>query len=104
MARITLRYSASTGVQSPALFASRFGAVDLLDGELEQLGMIVLTDETTFKDRLATRTIVLETTAQGDCLWQTDEELRAATRKLYEGELALRVPAHVRSAEPEVTH
>jgi hypothetical protein len=105
MARITLRYDVRAGLQAIDAFAAQVAAVNLYDGELEQLGMIVETDDTVAVpgDRLARRTIVLATTELGDELWTTEEALRSATRQLYTGELALRVPAPVRAAEPVVS-
>ncbi len=103
MAKIQLSYAVRAGLQSLDAFAAQVAAVELYDGELEQLGMIVLSDDTTpTGGRFVTRTIVLETNALGNTLWLSEEQLRAATRNLYTGELELRVPAIVRPSEPVV--
>ncbi len=104
MAKIQLSYAVKAGLQSVDAFAAQVAAVELYDGELEQLGMIVLSDDTAPSgNRFVTRTILLETTALGDSLWLTEDQLKAATRNLYTAELELRVPALVRPAEPVVT-
>jgi len=103
MARVTLSYRASAGLQSPARFAADVGAIELFQGELLQLGLDVVSDETVPSDRAAVRTIVLETNALGESLWCDDAALKYATRNLYTQALQLRIPGPVRAAEPEVS-
>lgn len=104
MATVTLVYRVSAGLQNPVAFATLVGDVPLFDGELDLLGLDVVSDDTIAipADRVAVRTIVLETNEQGDSLWRTEEQLKLATRQLYTTELQLRIPGTSTADEPIV--
>jgi hypothetical protein len=49
-----------------------------------------------------TRTIVLQTNAQGDLMYLDADAVKDATRNIFKGALSLRVPAQVAASEPTV--
>lgn len=101
--KVTLVYKILSGILSPAAFVDKVAAVPIFaNGELDLLGLVVDSDETTPGERSVFRTIVLSTTAQGDEQWCTPEELAAATRNLYKAMLELGVPGRVFAEEPVV--
>jgi hypothetical protein len=102
MAQVTLEYTAPAGVQAASSIAAKLGAVPIYRGELDMLGLVRVSDESEVVAGEAVRTIVLETTSDGDTLWPTDEALANATRNLYTQSLAYGLPGRVSAAEPVV--
>jgi hypothetical protein len=49
-----------------------------------------------------TRTIVLETNAQGDLMYNNVDDVKDALRSIFTAALSLRVPAQVVASEPVV--
>lgn len=102
MATVTLDYSIAAGIHPLPSLVTKVAGVNLFRGELDLIGMIAQSDDTTIDGSEVKRTIVLATTAEGDVNFPTAEALGYATKKLYAQSLALQVPATVVAAEPVV--
>ncbi len=103
MATVTLSYRVSVGLQSAANLLAKVDAIVLNTGELDLLGMTIVSDESIVTDCFIERTVVLETNAQGDALFPTADALQDATRQLWRSRLNLLVPGIVAADEPVVT-
>lgn len=107
MATVTLRYLVRVGLQRAEALLSRVSAVVLNTGELDLLGMTITSDTTVLvadtNCEVLARTVVLETTAQGDALFPTPDMLQDATRSLWRARLNLLIPGIVTAEEPVVT-
>lgn len=97
-----LKYTVDPGLQPPLALAAKVAGVALYRGELDGLGLEVITDATAPVGSSVVREITLITTPQGQSMWQTPEELASALRNLYTSTLALCVPAPVTAEEPDV--
>lgn len=102
MATVTLDYSIAAGNHPLPSLVTKVAGVNLFRGELNMIGMVVQSDDTVIDGSEVKRTIVLETTAEGDANFPTEAALKYATRSLYRQSLALLVPATVTEAEPVV--
>lgn len=102
MATVTLEYAISAGVHPLASLVTKVAGVPLFRGELDLIGMTVSSDDTVINGSEVKRTIVLETTDEGDENFPTAEALTYATKGLYGQSLALCVPAQVTEEAPVV--
>jgi hypothetical protein len=102
MAQVTLEYTAPVGLQPAATIANKLGAISIYRGELDMLGLVRVSDSAAVVSGEAVRTIVLETTTDGDVLWPDADALESATRNLYTQSLAYALPGKVSAAEPVV--
>lgn len=111
MSTVTLTYVIRVGLARASALLARVQAIVLNTGELDLLGMTVVSDTTVVvstapecaEPPFLERTVVLETTAQGDELFPTPDALMDATRQLWRARLNLLVPGIVTAAEPVVT-
>jgi hypothetical protein len=103
MATVTLSYHVSLGLQLAANLLAKVQAIVLNTGELDLLGMTVASDTSAVEDCDIVRTVVLETNAQGDELFPSDDALQDATRQLWRSRLNLLIPGIVTADEPVVT-
>lgn len=109
MFTVTLVYALSVGFQLAANYVTSVDAIDLYElpapdqGVLTLLGLDLVSDVTVAASVSAlTRTIVLQTNAQGDGMYVDADAVKDATRNIFRGALSLRVPAQVVAAEPVV--
>lgn len=103
MAMITLAYTVPQGLRPLASLNAQVAAVDVFHGELDMIGATVFSDATVSGVGQVVRTIVLQTTAEGDARFPTSDAKKFATRSLYGASLGLGIPARtVASAEPVV--
>lgn len=103
MAMITLAYTVPQGLRPLPSLNAQVAAVSLFKGELSMIGATVFSDATVSGVGQVVRTIVLQTTADGDVRFPTAAAKRFATRNLYRASLELGTPAQVVSAaEPVV--
>jgi hypothetical protein len=100
---VTLSYHVSVGLQLAANLLAKVQAIVLNTGELDLLGMSIVSDVTAVEDCDIVRTVVLETNAQGDELFPSVDALQDATRQLWRSRLNLLVPGIVTADEPVVT-
>lgn len=104
MALITLRYEIKTGMQNPAAMIPIVNGVPIFFGELELIGMTAVSRNTTVLDaKTVTHTVVLQTTAEGDERFPTDEGKKSATRSLYKSTLELRLATQIVAQEPVIS-
>lgn len=104
MSQVTLAYSCKPGI--PALLprvTARMAATHLFCGELDELGMRVLSDATVQGVDAATRTIVLYVEIAGEQRFPTVEAKKYATIGLYTQSLAAHIPGKVHGALPVVS-
>lgn len=113
MTTITLDYVCDVGAQDPVAAAVTIAAIPLdatpgptqtTQGELALLGMTVNSDTTAAVAGTNTvrRTVVLAVGVQGNELFPTDDEKKAATRNLWTDRLGKMIPAVVTASEPVV--
>jgi hypothetical protein len=103
MAMITLAYTVPQGLRPLASLNAQIAAVDVFHGELDLIGATVFSDATVSGVGQVVRTIVLQTTADGDARFPTSVAKRFATRGLYGASIALGTPSRtIASAEPVV--
>jgi hypothetical protein len=102
MATVTLVYRIRVGNQDPAALLARAEAVEV-DPIFEPLSMAKVSDVTAVVAPGLTRTIELETDAESDAMFPTDENKIAATRGLCTGVLSMQLPALVTADEPVVS-
>jgi hypothetical protein len=102
VATVTLSYQISAGVHPLVSLQTKVAGVPLLRGELDLIGMFLSSDDTTIDGSEINRTVVLETTAEGDTNFPDETALSFATKLLYRQTLALGVPATVVAADPVV--
>ena len=110
MATVTLAYAIRLGLAQASSLLARVQAIVLNTGELDLLGMVIVSDVTVIvvdpqcgEPPFLERTVVLQTNAQGDSLFPTADAIMDATRQLWRARLNLLVPAVVTAAEPVVT-
>jgi len=110
MATVTLVYAIRLGLARASALLSRVSAIVLDTGELELLGMTIMSDTTVVvvdpdcaEPARLERTVVLSTTAQGDALFPSADAIQDATRQLWRSRLNILVPGIVTAAEPVVT-
>jgi hypothetical protein len=111
MATVTLDYFIRFGLAKASSLLSRVEAIVLNTGELDLLGMSIVSDTTVVvstapecaEPAFLQRTVVLETNAQGDALFPDADALQDATRQLWRSRLNLLVPGVVTADEPVVT-
>jgi hypothetical protein len=110
MATVTLVYAIRLGLARASSLLARVSDIVLNTGELELLGMDVVSDTTAVvtdpdcaEPAFLQRTIVLETNAQGDALFPSADAIQDATRQLWRSRLNILVPGIVTAAEPVVT-
>jgi len=110
MATVTLAYAIRVGLARASALLARVQAIVLNTGELDLLGMDVVSDVTVVvvdpqcaEAPFLERTVVLQTNAQGDELFPNTDAIMDATRQLWRARLNLLVPAVVTAAEPVVT-
>jgi len=106
MAQVKLVYIIDVGSQDPSNFLAKVSNVRYNDGTVEALGFDFVGDVTTVVtlpegDRIR-HEITLETNAQGDTMWPTAEEIKNATRNIFNQSYELGVPALVAAEEPVV--
>jgi hypothetical protein len=108
---ITVTYRVYRGLQSATKFTDRVRAVVLDRGELEFLGLELVSDTTTELDLspstvgvpAVTRTLVLRPTADRAQEYPDGESQKAAVRGLYAGVLEAEIPSLVQADEPVFT-
>lgn len=109
MHTVVLDYLFDLGVQNPVAYVAKVQAIDVYEkpppgqGVLDILGMTIVSDVAAIIGIELHRTITLKTTAAGDQLYPTANAIKAATRGIFTGALALRTPAVVTAVEPVVT-
>lgn len=110
MATVTLVYIVRVGLARASSLLARVSSIVLNTGELDLLGMSVVSDDTAVvtdaecdEPPFLQRTIVLGTSAQGDQLFPSADALADATRNLWRARLNLLVPGVVTAAEPVVS-
>lgn len=109
MFTVTLVYGISVGIQLAANYVTAVQNIDVFEpappgqGVLALLGMDLVSDTTVASGLHAiTRTIVLQTNAQGDLLYANAEAVKNATRNLFGSALSVKLPGQVVAAEPVV--
>ncbi len=102
MATLTLVYRIRVGNQNPALLQTLIQNIDV-DPIFEPLSMMKISDNTVIGTPGLVRTIQLQTDAESDAMFPTDDSKIAATRGLCTGALSMRVPAAVTADEPVVS-
>lgn len=109
MFTVTLVYAVAVGFQLATSYSTRLSSIDLFElpapdqGVLTLLGLDLVSDTTAVAGVSAlTRTVVLQTNAQGDQMYLNADAVKAATRNLFKSALSTRMPATVAAAEPTV--
>jgi hypothetical protein len=100
MATVTLDYSVPAAIHRLASLRTKVEGVKLAEGELDFIGMFVQSDTTVIDGTEIKRTVVLETTAQGDLNFPDETSLKYATKNLYKMALSLKLPGSVVAADP----
>ncbi|GMV18002.1 MAG: hypothetical protein AMXMBFR56_62260 [Polyangiaceae bacterium] len=109
MFTVTLVYGISVGIQLAANYVTAVQNIDVFEpappgqGILAMLGMDLVSDTTVAAGLNAiTRTIVLQTNAQGDALYADADAVKDATRNIFRSALSVKLPGQVVAAEPVV--
>lgn len=103
MSTVTLVYRVQADNHPLPSLATKVAGVNLFRGELDHMGMFVVSDTTAVDGSEVTRTIVLGTTAAGDEMWPSAAALAYPTVGLYTQALAMSIPAKVLADAPLAT-
>lgn len=103
MAQVKLVYVIDVGSQDPNNLIAKVSNVEYNDGTVEALGFdFVGTVTNVVPPNKIRQEITIQTNAQGDSMWPTADEIKNATRNLFNQSYELGVPALVTAEEPVV--
>ena len=106
MAQVKLVYLIDVGSRDPNELVTKVSNVEYNGGTVEALGFDFVGTVTTVvalpEGARIRQEITLETNAQGDSMWPTPEDIKSATRNVFNQSYELGVPALVTAEEPVV--